>query len=154
MAVDVEIGVVAVHPLANEICQPAHRQNVARAVKGEGIIGLRRSWASTLSLIGIKPTVLGLKGMALRCVCARHYFDHTAGKCWKSQTFIKQSCILRNLLTRDIYNSPRRSSCFCGLMNQDTPGTGCLHLLRGTICVTANPLPKRRRTPPRSLHSW
>ena len=41
MPVDIEICFVAVHALAHRVGQPAHGQNVARAVQGKGIVGIK-----------------------------------------------------------------------------------------------------------------
>jgi hypothetical protein len=90
VAIDVEVRLVAVHALTHRICQPADREDVARAGEREGVVAAQALMGEYFVSDGIKPTVLGLKGMALRCACARHYFDHTAGKCWKSQTFISR----------------------------------------------------------------
>jgi len=37
VAIDVEVGLVAVHPLAHCVCHPANSQNVASAIKDQGV---------------------------------------------------------------------------------------------------------------------
>ena len=40
MAIDIEVGYVAVHPLAHVVCEPANRKYVAGAVENETIFGV------------------------------------------------------------------------------------------------------------------
>ena len=61
MAVDVEVCVVAVHALAHVIRQPAHRENVARAIQRKPVIEVEALPARTFSWILFEPTIVSLE---------------------------------------------------------------------------------------------
>ncbi len=61
VAVDVEIGLVAVKTLAHVIGQPAHGENVAGAVEGEGIGGVEALAGQDLFVDGVEARVFGLE---------------------------------------------------------------------------------------------
>ena len=66
MAVDVEIGNVAVQALPHKVCQPAYRQNIARPVEREAIVEIETLICQNLFCNRPQTGVVGLKAVALR----------------------------------------------------------------------------------------
>ncbi len=69
MPVDVEVGDVPVHPLANLVGQPSDREHVRRAIERQGIFRREPFAGQDLRGDGLQPRVVGLE-----CVlgCGRH----------------------------------------------------------------------------------
>ncbi len=74
MAVDVEISLVAVHALAHEVGHPAHGENVAGAVEGEGVVGAEALAGHDFSVDRRQARIVGLKSVVLEAVRGRHHF--------------------------------------------------------------------------------
>ncbi len=66
VAIDVEVGHVAVHPLAHVVGQPAHGQHVVRAIEREAVVGAEPLLGQDLGGDGLQPRVVGAKGMRRR----------------------------------------------------------------------------------------
>ena len=82
MAVDIEVGLVAVHTLAHQIRHPADRKNVSCAVKGERVGGIKTLAVCDLIVDANKARIVCLKGVGLKsvgCVHTSHCFDDIAG---------------------------------------------------------------------------
>jgi hypothetical protein len=77
MAVDVEIGLVAVHALAHKIRHPSDRKNVSSAVKGERVGGIKTLAVCDLILDRHKALIVCLESVG--CVQTGHCFDDIAG---------------------------------------------------------------------------
>src|ERR1039458_8624212 len=82
MAVNVEVGDVAVHPLANVVGQADNLQNVARAVERKSIVSREPLLSHHLVMNWAQARVVGLKGMnflgAGGVRYGGHLFNHTA----------------------------------------------------------------------------
>ena len=63
VAVDVEVRLVAVHPLAHGVGQPAHGQNVAGAVQGKGVVGFKPFAGEDFLVDRREARIVGLKGV-------------------------------------------------------------------------------------------
>ena len=63
VAVDVEVSLIAVHPLPNVVCHPTNGQDVARAVKHQRIIGAQAIPSKNLLVDRLELQVVGLKWM-------------------------------------------------------------------------------------------
>src|SRR5579863_6853880 len=63
VAVDVEIRLVAIHALAHQVGHPAHGENVARAVKPQGVVSVKPFAGHHLGMDRGEPRVVGLKRM-------------------------------------------------------------------------------------------
>jgi hypothetical protein len=77
MAVDVEIGLVAVHALAHKIRHPPDRKNVSSAVKRERVGGIKALAARNFVVDRHKTLIVCLKSVG--CVRTGHCFDDIAG---------------------------------------------------------------------------
>ena len=66
VAIDVEVGHIAVHPLAHMIGQPAHRQHVGGAVEHQTIVEVQPLAGQYLGRNRLKALVMALKGVALK----------------------------------------------------------------------------------------
>src|ERR1700676_61829 len=66
VAVDVEVGLVAMHALAHGIRQPADGQDVGGAIERESVVGIQTLMGEDFVLDSTKSTVVALKGVALR----------------------------------------------------------------------------------------
>src|SRR3984957_598619 len=76
VAVNVEISLVAVEAFAHVVGHPAYGENVARTVKGEGIVSVKPLAGHNFGLNRLEAPVVGLErmGWARR----RHLFDDIA----------------------------------------------------------------------------
>ncbi len=63
MAIDVEVGEVAVHPLTDMVGQPAHRQNVRRGIKRKPIFGVQTLLGQHLGGDRLQARIVSPKGM-------------------------------------------------------------------------------------------
>ena len=63
VAIDVEVGEVAVHPLADMVGQPAHRQNVRRGVERKPVFGAQTLLGQHLGGDRLQARVVSPKGM-------------------------------------------------------------------------------------------
>ena len=61
VAIDVEIRLVAMHSLADTICEPAYGQNVARAVESQRVFGVESLTRDHLLVNAVEAAVLSLK---------------------------------------------------------------------------------------------
>ena len=66
MAVDVEIGNVAVQAFTHKVCQPAHRQNIARPVERDAIVEIEALICQNLFRNRLQTGIVGLKAVTLR----------------------------------------------------------------------------------------
>src|SRR5262249_19278802 len=64
--VDVEVGHVAVQPLADMVGQPAHRQDIRRTIQGYSVIKGEALMGEDLVGDGQQAAVIGLKPVCLR----------------------------------------------------------------------------------------
>src|SRR5690242_73447 len=80
VAVDVEVSLIAVHPLPNVVCHPTNGEDVTAAVKDERIIGAQPLASKNLLVDRLEPQVVGLKWMR-----AWHCIDNTAGRAKEAQ---------------------------------------------------------------------
>ena len=64
VAIDVEVGHVAVHPLAHVVGQPAHGQHVGRAIEREAVFRAEPLLRHHFGGNRLKPRVIGLKCVA------------------------------------------------------------------------------------------
>ena len=74
MAVDVEVRLVSVHALANKICHPANREDVARSIQRETISRIQADPGQHFFVNRPKTWIVGLEGMHLGRF-RRHPFD-------------------------------------------------------------------------------
>ena len=63
VAVDVEVSLIAVHPLPNVVCHPTNGEDVARAVESERIVGTQPLASKNLFVDRLEPRVVSLKWM-------------------------------------------------------------------------------------------
>jgi hypothetical protein len=63
--VDVEVGSVGVHPLADMVGQPPDGENVTRAIERQRIFGRKALLRHHLFVDGLQPRLVGLKGVDL-----------------------------------------------------------------------------------------
>ena len=63
--VDVEICLIAVHAFAHGVRHPAHGENIARAIQGESILGVKALADKDLFVNRRQPWIIGLKGVRL-----------------------------------------------------------------------------------------
>src|SRR5207253_11110905 len=75
VAVDVEVSLIAVHPLPNVVCHPTNGEDVARAVESERIVGTQPLASKNLFVDRLEPRVVSLKWMR-----AWHWIDNTAAR--------------------------------------------------------------------------
>ena len=61
VAVDVEVRLVAVHALAHVVGQPAHGEDVAGAIEGEGVVGGKALAGEHFVVDGVQARVVSLK---------------------------------------------------------------------------------------------
>jgi len=61
--VHVEVGNVAVHPLAHRICHPAHGQNVVRAIERHAVVEAQPLARLHLGRNRAQPRIAGLEPM-------------------------------------------------------------------------------------------
>lgn len=80
MPIDVEICLVAMHALADVIGHPAHSENIAGAVEGEGVCRVQSLTGQHLGVNRLQAGVVRLKS-----VRSCHPFDDIAGAYVKSQ---------------------------------------------------------------------
>ena len=66
VAIDVEVGEVAVHPLADMVGQPANGQNVGGGVEREAVVGAETLLGHHLGGDRLQTLVVGPKGMGRR----------------------------------------------------------------------------------------
>ena len=69
------------HALAHQVRHPAHGQDVAGAVEGEGFIGIEPRSGEDFGMDRLKPPVVGLKSVRLESVVwalGRHPLDDIA----------------------------------------------------------------------------
>jgi hypothetical protein len=64
VAVDVEVGDIAVEALADEVSHPADGEDVAGAVEGDAVVEGEALAALDLGGDGLKGRIVGLKGVA------------------------------------------------------------------------------------------
>ena len=65
VAIDVEIGLVAMHTLADGIGHPAHGKNVAGAIEGKGIVDVQALASHDFVIDWRQARVVSLKGVSL-----------------------------------------------------------------------------------------
>ena len=78
VAIDVEVGLVAVHALAHEIRHPSHGENVAGAVKRERVGGIEPLAGHDFVVDRPQARIVRLKSVGSR-VRTSHCFDDIAG---------------------------------------------------------------------------
>src|ERR1700728_2009274 len=83
VAIHVEVGLVAMHALADMVRHPAHGQHIAGAVQCEGIGGIETLAGSHFVMNRLQPQIVSLKWMAL--VRGKHPYDDIAGSHRTSQ---------------------------------------------------------------------
>jgi hypothetical protein len=66
VAIDVEVGHIAVHPLAHMVGQPAHRQYIGGAVEHQTLVEVEPLASQHLGGNRLKARVVALKGVALK----------------------------------------------------------------------------------------
>ncbi len=83
MAINVEVGLVAMHALADVVSHPAHSEYIAGAVERKRVGGIKAVAGHQFGMNRLQPGVVSLK----RVVLARdkHPFDDIAGARRKSQ---------------------------------------------------------------------
>lgn len=83
VAIDIEVGLVAMQPLADMIGHPSHGEHIAGAIEGERIGGIEALTGHHLGMNRMQPGIVSLKRMALGR--RKHPFDDIAGARQKSQ---------------------------------------------------------------------
>ncbi len=83
MAIDVEVGLVAMHALADVIGHPAHGEHIAGAVERERVGGIEALAGHQFGMNRLQPGIVSLKRMVL--ARGKHLPDDIAGACPKSQ---------------------------------------------------------------------
>jgi hypothetical protein len=76
VAIDVEVRLVAMHPLSDRIGHPAKREDVAGTIESEGIVCIKPFTCRHLRINGPQAFIVGLKGMGL--ASDLHRFDDIA----------------------------------------------------------------------------
>src|ERR1700727_1406554 len=79
MAIDVEVGLVAMHALTHRVGHPSHGQNVARTVQGESILGVKPFARLDFLVNRRKTRIVCLKGMRMQGMKRCHPLDDIAG---------------------------------------------------------------------------
>src|SRR5690348_11597078 len=72
MAVDVEIRLVAMHPLTHEIGHPAHGEDIARPVKRKRISGIKTHARENFFMDRLQPRIVRLKPVRGRRLRREH----------------------------------------------------------------------------------
>ena len=65
VAIDVEVGLVAMHTLADGIGHPAHGKNVAGAIQGEGVVNIQALAGHDFVMDRRQAWIVSLKGVSL-----------------------------------------------------------------------------------------
>ena len=65
VAIDVEVGLVAMHTLADGIGHPAHGKNVAGAIQGKGVVDIQALAGHDFVMDGRQARIVSLKGVSL-----------------------------------------------------------------------------------------